>query len=192
MPMATKLLAAKRPRLVPILRTLYGSALPPVDSQWAAFAHLVADPDRRASISEATVGAPNHVSLLRRLDVVLWMAHRDDSSPAAMRPRDRATERVLATTDIVEVIGAVLPLQPSGGRRMVGPCPFDPEVTGPLFVSRDRGLFFCFGCGAQGDVIDFERLFWNVGQDEAVRQLTERAGLRTSTHRAQATPHDEH
>lgn len=72
----SKLLAAKRPRLVPVFDTVVREALPRVDSHWAAFSAVVSDPTRRQMILDATSSAPPHVSLLRRLDVVMWMAHR--------------------------------------------------------------------------------------------------------------------
>lgn len=78
----SKLLAAKRPRLVPITDSVVVKALPDVDSHWHAFRELLSDPDRRAIIENATKNAPAHLSLLRRIDVVLWMTHRHDSRGA--------------------------------------------------------------------------------------------------------------
>jgi hypothetical protein len=72
----SKLLAAKRPRLVPVFDSVVREALPGVRSHWAGFSAVVADGGRRQSILDATSSAPPHVSLLRRLDVALWMAHR--------------------------------------------------------------------------------------------------------------------
>lgn len=72
----SKLLAAKRPRLVPVFDRVVREALPSLDSHWAAFAAVVAGADRRAKILEVSAAAPPHVSLLRRLDVILWMAHK--------------------------------------------------------------------------------------------------------------------
>lgn len=73
----SKLLAAKRPRLSPILdqvvRDLIGVT---VDDSWAAFRHLLCDPDRRRTLTALTTGAPPAVPLLRRIDVVLWMRGR--------------------------------------------------------------------------------------------------------------------
>lgn len=72
----SKLLAAKRPRLVPVFDRVVREALPQVGSHWGAFSAVVSDPTRRQAILDATSSAPPHVSLLRRLDVALWMAHR--------------------------------------------------------------------------------------------------------------------
>jgi DNA primase len=44
-------------------------------------------------------------------------------------------------------------------------------------VSRDAGLFHCFGCGAGGDVIRFVERTQRVSFPEAVRRLARRAGL---------------
>jgi hypothetical protein len=75
----SKLLAVKRPRLVPVFDSVVRDALPKVDSHWAAFAAVVADRKRREVILDVTSSAPPRVSLLRRLDVVLWMANRRGS-----------------------------------------------------------------------------------------------------------------
>lgn len=67
-----KLLHAKRPRLVP----LQDSRVDPIfdsDDIWGALAHTLALPSDRAKIESATCNAPVGLSLLRRMDVVLWM-----------------------------------------------------------------------------------------------------------------------
>jgi DNA primase len=60
------------------------------------------------------------------------------------------------------------------GRTYFGLCPFHAEQTP---VSRDAGLFHCFGCGAGGDVIRFVERTQQVSFPEAVRRLARRAGL---------------
>ena len=77
----SKLLAAKRPRLVPVFDSVVRDVLPRVDSHWAAFSAVVSDPTRHQTILDATSSAPPHVSLLRRPDVALWMAHRRRRDP---------------------------------------------------------------------------------------------------------------
>jgi hypothetical protein len=70
----SKLLAAKRPRLVPVLDAVVSGALPPVDDYWAAFQATLSTSEARLLTSVPTVSAGDHVRLLRRVDVVLWMA----------------------------------------------------------------------------------------------------------------------
>lgn len=76
----SKLLAAKRPRLVPIVDSVIKSVLPS-KAHWAAFADALADQGRRRKI-EAATSAPGHLSLLRRIDIAIWMRHRRGAESA--------------------------------------------------------------------------------------------------------------
>jgi len=69
----SKLLAAKRPRLVPVVDTIVEQQLGKAGNYWQAFGDVMADEPLRREIERATKAAPDHVSLLRRLDVVVWM-----------------------------------------------------------------------------------------------------------------------
>ena len=79
-------------------------------------------------------------------------------------------------TDIVSVVGDVVPLKKMGA-AWKGLCPFHQEKTPSFTVSRDKGFFKCFGCGAGGDVVKFVELQQKVGFQEAVRYLAQRAGM---------------
>jgi hypothetical protein len=71
---AGKLMAAKRPRLVPILdKEVKGLLKPPRGRFWVTMYDELSDSARRRIIAEATASAPADVSLLRRIDVALWM-----------------------------------------------------------------------------------------------------------------------
>jgi DNA primase len=63
------------------------------------------------------------------------------------------------------------------GRTYFGLCPFHREQTASLAVSREAGLFHCFGCGAGGDVIRFVERAQQVSFPEAVQRLACRAGI---------------
>jgi len=63
------------------------------------------------------------------------------------------------------------------GRSYFGLCPFHREQTASFAVSREAGLFHCFGCGAGGDVIRFVERTAHVSFPEAVRPLARRAGV---------------
>ena len=63
------------------------------------------------------------------------------------------------------------------GRTLFGLCPFHQEKTASFNVSREAGLFHCFGCGAGGDVIGFVVRFHQVSFPEALRRLSARAGM---------------
>jgi hypothetical protein len=71
---AGKLLAAKRPRLIPILDWKVERLLePPKDQFWVTMHDQLTDEARRQTIAEVCAVAPRGVSLLRRIDVALWM-----------------------------------------------------------------------------------------------------------------------
>jgi len=72
---AGKLLAAKRPKLIPILDNEVNSFLqPPKKAFWVSMHDELSETQRRQAISEVCDVAPEHVSLLRRIDVALWRA----------------------------------------------------------------------------------------------------------------------
>jgi DNA primase len=81
-----------------------------------------------------------------------------------------------AQTDIVSVIGDVVPLKKTGG-TWKGLCPFHQEKTPSFNVNKDKGFFKCFGCGAGGDVVKFVELHQKMPFPEAVRYLANRAGM---------------
>jgi hypothetical protein len=71
---AGKLLASKRPRLLPVYDNLVKSLLNPHGGAfWLPLYDQLSDPQRRSKIDIACSTAPEHVSLLRRIDVALWM-----------------------------------------------------------------------------------------------------------------------
>jgi DNA primase len=79
--------------------------------------------------------------------------------------------------DIVELVSETVKLR-RAGRNWVGLCPFHEEKTPSFNVTPDRGLFYCHGCHASGDV--FTYLMRREGCDfpEAVERLAARAGVR--------------
>jgi len=80
-------------------------------------------------------------------------------------------------TDLVAVVrGHGIALR-RRGRTYFGLCPFHGEQTASFAVSREAGLFHCFGCGAGGDVIRFIERAEQVSFPEAVRRLARRAGV---------------
>lgn len=93
-------------------------------------------------------------------------------------PIPRATLEVIKrANDLVEVVREqAVPLR-RRGRTYFGICPFHAERTASFAVSREAGLFHCFGCGAGGDVIRFIERTHHVSFPEAVRRLARRAGV---------------
>lgn len=63
------------------------------------------------------------------------------------------------------------------GRNLTGLCPFHNEKTPSFTVYPETQSFYCFGCGAGGDVITFVRKIENLDYTEAVKSLADRAGI---------------
>ena len=78
--------------------------------------------------------------------------------------------------DIESVISPYVQLKKRGS-NLVGLCPFHNEKTGSFTVYPENGSYYCFGCGAGGDVITFVRQIENLDYIEAVRLLAQRAGM---------------
>ena len=78
--------------------------------------------------------------------------------------------------DIENVISSYLQLK-RAGRNLTGLCPFHSEKTPSMVVYNDSQSFYCFGCGAGGDVISFIMRMENLDYIEALRFLSEKVGL---------------
>lgn len=85
-------------------------------------------------------------------------------------------EKVLAATNIVDLIGSYLPLK-KAGTLFKANCPFHHEKTPSFTVNPVRQSFKCFGCGKGGSAIGFVMEYENLPFPEAVRKLAARAGL---------------
>lgn len=79
-------------------------------------------------------------------------------------------------SDITEIVSSYVNLK-RRGRNMVGLCPFHSEKTPSFNIYPENGSFYCFGCGAGGDVITFIMKIENLDYIEAVKFLASRAGL---------------
>ena len=75
-----------------------------------------------------------------------------------------------------DLVGKRVKLVPKGG-RLAGLCPFHNEKTPSFYVNDTEGFYHCFGCGANGDMISWLRETDGLEFIEAVRQLSEMAGL---------------
>jgi DNA primase len=85
-------------------------------------------------------------------------------------------DEVVARSDIVEVIGARVPLK-KAGREFKACCPFHSEKSPSFWVSPDKQFYHCFGCGAHGTVIGFLMQYEKMEFFDAVADLAQRAGL---------------
>ena len=97
-------------------------------------------------------------------------------------------EQIRAASDIVEVIGAYIPLKRAGA-NFQALCPFHKEKTPSFNVNPHRQIFHCFGCGKGGDVFTFVREYESVDFVEAVRRLADRAKIPLETERGGGDAH---
>lgn len=79
-------------------------------------------------------------------------------------------------SDISEIASSYMQLK-RRGRNLVGLCPFHGEKTPSFNIYTENGSFYCFGCGAGGDVITFIMKIENLDYMEAVKFLAQRAGM---------------
>ncbi len=93
-----------------------------------------------------------------------------------MRIPNETIENIRQANDIVDVIGASVPLK-KRGKNFVGLCPFHQEKTPSFTVSAEKQMYHCFGCGRGGNVFTFVMEFDRVSFLEAVRTLAQRAGI---------------
>ena len=85
-------------------------------------------------------------------------------------------DELIARTDIVELIGARVPLKKSG-REYKACCPFHTEKTPSFWVSPDKQFYHCFGCGKHGTALGFLMEHDHMAFPEAVEELAVRLGL---------------
>jgi DNA primase len=91
--------------------------------------------------------------------------------------KDRSTvDMIKECLGVEEVISSYMKLE-KAGKNFKGKCPFHNEKTPSFFVSPDRGSFYCFGCGAKGDIFTFVEQFEGLDFMGALKLLAERAGI---------------
>lgn len=89
---------------------------------------------------------------------------------------DELIEEVRSRNDIVDVISGYVNLKKKGSTYF-GLCPFHNEKTGSFSVSPAKQMYYCFGCGAGGNVFTFLMEYENFTFPEAMEALAERAGI---------------
>ena len=85
-------------------------------------------------------------------------------------------EELVRRSDVVDVVGSYVQLKRKG-RLYAGLCPFHNEKTPSFYVYPETQSFYCFGCGAGGDVITFVKKINALSYPEAVKMLAARAGM---------------
>ena len=94
-------------------------------------------------------------------------------------------EKIKDRLSVSEVLGSYIKLEKAGA-NFRAKCPFHNEKTPSFFVSPDRGSFYCFGCGAKGDIFSFVQEFERVDFMGALKILAERAGVEIEKENFQA------
>lgn len=82
--------------------------------------------------------------------------------------------------DVGDFLKSYLTLTPTG-KNFKALCPFHQEKTPSFFISPERKIWHCFGCGLGGDVIKFVMLYEHIEFPEALKFLAEKAGLQIQT-----------
>ncbi len=89
---------------------------------------------------------------------------------------DDVVEEVRSRNDIVDIVSGYVKLQKKGSSYF-GLCPFHHEKSPSFSVSPNKQMYYCFGCGAGGNVITFLMEYENYTFPEALKVLADRAGI---------------
>ena len=93
-----------------------------------------------------------------------------------MRYSEDLIEEIRMKNDIVDVISGYVKLQRKGSSYF-GLCPFHNEKSPSFSVSPGKQMYYCFGCGAGGNVLTFIMEYENFSFPEALQFLADRAGV---------------
>ncbi|WP_428074319.1 DNA primase [Candidatus Avelusimicrobium luingense] len=86
-------------------------------------------------------------------------------------------EQIKDRLDIVEFIRQYVPSLKRAGKTYKACCPFHQEKTPSFTCSSEKGLFYCFGCQAGGDIFEFLMRIENIPFNEAAEKLAQLAGV---------------
>ena len=103
---------------------------------------------------------------------------------------DAFIDDLLARSDIVEVVGARVPLKRQG-KEYAARCPFHDERSASFTVSPTKQFYHCFGCGAHGTAISFLMQYERLEFLDAVEELARRVGLEVPRDTAQRNANPE-
>ena len=89
---------------------------------------------------------------------------------------NQTTQEVRTRASIVEVVSDYVTLK-KAGQNYSGLCPFHSEKTPSFTVNEEKGVFYCFGCQAGGDIFKFLMLYDGLTFPESIERLAERYGI---------------
>jgi DNA primase len=95
----------------------------------------------------------------------------------AGRIRDEDVALVRERARIDEVVREYVTLKSAGGGSLKGLCPFHDERSPSFHVTPSRGMWYCFGCGEGGDVINFVQRVDHLSFAETIEKLADKAGV---------------
>src|SRR6185503_10191772 len=92
-----------------------------------------------------------------------------------------SVDQIKSRIDILTLVSSYIKLDKAGASSK-GKCPFHNEKTPSFFVSPERGNYYCFGCGASGDIFTFVEEFEGLDFKGALKLLADRAGVTLETY----------
>lgn len=95
----------------------------------------------------------------------------------AGRIRDEDVALVRERARIDEVVREYVTLKSAGGGSLKGLCPFHDERSPSFHVTPSRGMWYCFGCGEGGDVINFVQRMDHLSFAETIEKLADKTGV---------------
>ncbi|MFA6076886.1 MAG: DNA primase [Candidatus Paceibacterota bacterium] len=96
-----------------------------------------------------------------------------------------SVDQIKSRIDILSLVTSYIKLD-KAGKSWKGKCPFHNEKTPSFFVSPERGSYYCFGCGASGDIFTFVEEFEGLDFKGALKLLADRAGIQLETYSKEA------
>ena len=102
---------------------------------------------------------------------------------------DKLIELINEKTSIVDLVSEFVSLQ-KRGKNFAGLCPFHQEKTPSFFVSPEKNICKCYGCGEGGSPINFLRKIKNISFEEAAHELAEKAGIEVKEKKVKKDPYE--
>ena len=102
---------------------------------------------------------------------------------------DKLIELINDKTPIVDLVSEFVTLQKKG-KNFSGLCPFHQEKTPSFFVSPEKNICKCYGCGEGGNPINFLKKIKNISFEEAALELASRAGIEIKEQKVKKDPYD--
>ncbi|WP_027881724.1 DNA primase [Meiothermus rufus] len=99
----------------------------------------------------------------------------------------QAIELIRARMPLKELVGRYVALRPSGRGTWKGLCPFHQEKTPSFHVDEVRGLYYCFGCKAGGDLFTFLEKIEGLEFDEVLQRLAQETGVELPQQRGRSS-----